>query len=141
MKSSLKVILGYVLAIAVIFGVVLLIYRGTSTGQEPLTYGDVLDYFYNEDVATYNLDYDKGVLTIQLFEKNDKGELLDKDGNVVSLVAVDKNGKDRSGRRHTEKADLIVRFLMLMCQCALEEQKDKEQEQRASHDAEFGKNL
>ena len=93
MKSSLKVILGYVLAFAVIIGVVWLLYSNASEGQEPLTYGDILDHFYNEDVATYNLDYNKGVLTIQLFEKNESGDLLDTDGNVVSPTAVDKDGK------------------------------------------------
>lgn len=92
MKSNLKVILGYVLAIAVIFGVVVLIYSGASNDQEPLTYGDVLDYFCNEDVATYNLDYNKNVLTIQLFKKNANGEYLDKEGNVISPTATDKNG-------------------------------------------------
>ncbi len=93
MKSSLKVILCYVLAIAVIFGIVMLIYRGTSESEEPLTYGDILDHFHEKDVATYNLDYNKSVLTIQLFERGENGELLDKDGNAVSPIPTDKNGK------------------------------------------------
>ncbi len=83
MKSSFKVILGYVLAIAVIFGIVMLIYRGTSEGEEPLEYGDILDYFYKNDVATYEIDYNKGVLTIQLFERDADGNLLTGDGDAV----------------------------------------------------------
>ena len=93
MKSSLKVILCYVLAIAVIFGIVMMIYRGTSESEEPLTYGAILDHFHNKDVATYNLDYDKGVLTIQLFKRDDNGALLDKDGIPVEPQATDENGK------------------------------------------------
>ena len=84
MKSNLKVILGYVLAFAVIFGVILLIYQGTSDTTEPLTYGDILDHFYNEDVATYKIDYNKKTLTIQLFEKDAAGNLLDADGDFVT---------------------------------------------------------
>ncbi len=84
MKSNLKVILGYVLAFAVIFGVILLIYQGTADTTEPLTYGDILDHFYNEDVATYKIDYNKKNLTIQLFEKDAAGNLLDADGDFVT---------------------------------------------------------
>ena len=84
MKSYLKVILGYLLAIAVIIGVMLLIYQGTSDTKEPLTYGDILDHFYNEDVATYNINYDKSTLTIRLFERNADGHLLKEDGSVVT---------------------------------------------------------
>ncbi|MBE6585609.1 MAG: ATP-dependent zinc metalloprotease FtsH [Ruminococcaceae bacterium] len=84
MKSNLKVILGYVLAFVVIFGVILLVYQGTTGTKKPLTYGDILDHFYNEDVATYKLDYNKNTLTIQLFERDEQGRLLDSDGAPVT---------------------------------------------------------
>ena len=84
MKSNLKVILGYVLAFVVILGVILLIYQGTSDTTKPLTYGDILDHFYNGDVATYKINYNKNTLTIQLFEKDAAGHLLNKEGNVVT---------------------------------------------------------
>jgi len=84
MKSNLKVILGYLLAIAVIIGVMLLIYQGTSDTKEPLTYGDILDHFYNEDVATYKINYDKSTLTLRLFERDGDGNLLKEDGTVVT---------------------------------------------------------
>ena len=89
MKSNLKVILGYVLAIAVIIGIMLLIYQGTSGSEEPLTYGDILDHFYNEDVATYKINYDKSTLTIQLFERDADGNLLKEDGSPVILPTPD----------------------------------------------------
>ena len=89
MKSSLKVILCYVLAIAVIIGIMLLIYQGTSGSEEPLTYGDILDHFYNEDVATYKINYDKNTLTIQLFERDADGNLLKEDGTPVILPTLD----------------------------------------------------
>ena len=85
MKSSLKVILCYVLAIAAIFGVIALIYRGTTKGEKPLTYGDVLDYFYSEEVATYKIDYNKGTLTLRLFVKDDKGNFLDDKDQIVTF--------------------------------------------------------
>ncbi len=84
MKKNLKVILGYVLATAIFFGILLLIYQGTSDTQKPLTYGDILDHFYNEDVATYKINYNKGTLTFQLFERDAAGNLLDKDGDFVT---------------------------------------------------------
>ena len=108
MKSSFKVILGYVLAIAVIFGIVMLIYRGTSEKEEPLEYGDILDYFYKEDVATYQIDYNSGILTIQLFERGEGGTLLDKEGNAISPMATDKNGNEVSPDENGEyPADVI----------------------------------
>ena len=69
---------------AVIVGIVLLIYQGTSDPTKPLTYGDILDHFYNEDVATYTIDYNKKTLTIQLFERDAAGNLLDEDGDFVT---------------------------------------------------------
>ena len=89
MKSNLKVILGYVLAIAVIIGIMLLIYQGTSGSEEPLTYGDILDRFYNEDVATYEINYDKSTLTVQFFERDADGNLLKEDGTPVILPTPD----------------------------------------------------
>ncbi len=83
MKSNLKVILGYVLAFVVILGVILMIYQGTADTSKPLTYGDILDHFYNENVATYKIDYNKNILTFRLFERDAEGHLLNEDGEIV----------------------------------------------------------
>ena len=91
MKSSLKVILCYVLAIAAIFGVITLIYRGTTGKEKPITYGDILDYFYSEEVATYKIDYNKGTLTLRLFVKDDNGNFLDDKDQIVTFPT-DENG-------------------------------------------------
>ncbi len=85
MKSSLKVILCYVLAIVAMVGIITLVYRGTTDGREQLTDGKILDYFYNEEVATYTLDYSKGTLTFRLFAKNADGQFLDQNGNAVAF--------------------------------------------------------
>ncbi len=92
MKSNLKVILCYALAIVAMIGVITLVYRGTTGGKEPLTDGKILDYFYSEEVATYKLDYSKGTLTFQLFAKDQHGNFLDKNGSVVTFPT-DENGQ------------------------------------------------
>ncbi len=86
MKSNLKVILCYGLVILAMFGIIAMVYRGTASDTEPLTDGKILDYFHNEEIATYKLDYNKGTITFRLFVKNNNGELIDKNGSVVKLV-------------------------------------------------------
>ena len=76
MKSSLKVILCYALAIAAMIGIIAWVYAGTTSKEEPLTDGKILEYFRNEEVATYTLDYDKGTLVFQLFKKNENGDFI-----------------------------------------------------------------
>ncbi len=90
MKSNLKVILGYVLAIAVIVGVMFLIYQGTSDTQAPPTDGKFYEELEKGNVATFDLDYDKGTLTFQLFERDANGNLLGENGEVITP---DANGK------------------------------------------------
>ncbi len=93
MKSSLKVALCYGLAIIAIIGVILMVYRGTNPVEEPLTDGKILDYFHNEEVATYTLDYNKGTLTFRLFEKDENGQFLKEDGTVFTFpTSTDEDG-------------------------------------------------
>ncbi len=93
MKSNLKAILCYGLAIVAMIAVIAMVYRGTTDGKEPLSDGKILEYFYNEEVATYTLDYNKGTLTFCLFVKDEAGNLLDVDGNTVTLdVITDEDG-------------------------------------------------
>ncbi len=92
MKSNLKVILCYALAIVAIVAVIALIYKGNGDVTEPLTDGKILKYFYDEEVATYNLNYNKGTLTIRLFEKDENGNFLKEDGTVFTFPT-DETGK------------------------------------------------
>ena len=59
MKSSFKVILCYGLAILAMVAVIAWVYKGTTSGTEPLTDGKILQYFHDGEVATYKLDYNK----------------------------------------------------------------------------------
>ncbi len=88
MKSSLKVILCYGLAIAAMIAVIAFVYKGTTADEEVLTDGKILEYFYSEEIATYKLDYNKGTLTFRLFKK-ENGQWLDKDGNAVTFPTDD----------------------------------------------------
>ncbi len=83
MKSNLKTIIGWILAFAVLIAIVAVVYRGTTEGKAPLTDGKILEYFYNEEVATYKLDYNKGTLTFRLFVKDEAGNYLDALGKPV----------------------------------------------------------
>ena len=85
MKSSLKVILCYGLAILAMVGVIAWVYKGTGSGAEPLTDGKILQYFHEGEVATYKLDYNKGNLTFRLFAKDNDGNYLTEDGNVFAF--------------------------------------------------------
>ena len=126
MKSNLKVAISYILALAVLIGVIALVYRNTSAQAEPLTDGKILEYFHNEEIATYKLDYNKGLLTFQLFVKDEQGRLLDVNGKAVTLETVtDDNGnttyklpKDtqlKLGEKQTYKlADLTLTRMEIM---------------------------
>ncbi len=85
MKSNLKVILCYALAIAAMVAVIAWVYKGTGSPTEPLTDGKILEYFREGEVATYTLDYNKGTLTFQLFEKNEDGSYVTKDGGSYTF--------------------------------------------------------
>ncbi len=93
MKSTLKVILSYGLAILLLVGVIIMVYQGTGTKAEPLTDGKILEYFHNGEVATYKLDYNKGTLTFRLFETNADGSYVTKEGGShYFLTRTDENG-------------------------------------------------
>lgn len=85
MKSKMKVIIGYVLAIVVIVGIVTMIYRGTSSQTEVITYDKVISYFQKEEVCEFEIN-NKNKLTLSLyqFETDENGEpILGEDGNRV----------------------------------------------------------
>ncbi len=85
MKSKMKVIIGYVLAIVVIVGIVTMIYRGTSSQTEVITYDKVISYFQKEEVCEFEIN-NKNKLTLSLyqFETDENGEPnLDEDGNRI----------------------------------------------------------
>ncbi len=97
MKKNFKTLLGYILAIAVLIGVIALVYRGTTGSREKITEADFIQALVSENVAVYVLDYNKGYLVYQEFSKNDKGEFLDTKGNVVKFptrTEVDENGEE-----------------------------------------------
>ena len=91
MKSSFKVILCYGLAILAMVAVIAWVYKGTTSGTEPLTDGKILQYFHDGEVATYKLDYNKGNLTIRLFAKDANGNFLTEDGTPF-IFPEDENG-------------------------------------------------
>ena len=95
MKSSLKVILAYGLAIAVMIGVIALVYRSTTSGTEPLTDGDFINDLVNGEVATFNLDYNKNRLIYWVFVKDENGIPLDENGKPVATLTQqkDENGE------------------------------------------------
>ncbi len=76
MKSNLKVILCYVIAIAAIIGILSFMFNDTTTpGKEP-TYTEFLEHLNNREVAHIELDYDDYTLTYQLFKLNENGNLI-----------------------------------------------------------------
>ena len=83
MKKNFKTLLGYILAIAVLIGVIALVYRGTTGSREKITEADFIQALVSKNVAVYVLDYNKGYLVYQEFAKNEDGKFLDVKGNVV----------------------------------------------------------
>ncbi|MBE6652189.1 MAG: ATP-dependent zinc metalloprotease FtsH [Ruminococcaceae bacterium] len=91
MKSNFKLILGYLLAAAVLIGALALFYQGTTAGQEKITEADFVDALVNENVAVYTLDYNKGYLVYQEFVKTDDGSFVDVKG-VAHTIPLDAEG-------------------------------------------------
>ncbi len=85
MKSNIKVILAYGLAIALMIGVIALIYQGFSTDKDPITDGDFYSELKNGEVATYNLDYNKNRLIYEVFVKDENGNYLDTNDKVIAF--------------------------------------------------------
>ena len=93
MKSNLKVILAYGLAIAVIIGVIALVYQGFTADQEIITEGDFVYDLTNHEVATFNLDYNKKHLVYEVFVKDENGNYLDVNGKVVPFTTAEDGTK------------------------------------------------
>ncbi|MGN1446304.1 MAG: ATP-dependent zinc metalloprotease FtsH [Eubacteriales bacterium] len=75
MKSNLKVIICYLLAIAAVIGVIAVIYRTTTGQQEALTYDKVISYFQNEEVRSFQVD-NKNNLTMMVVTKDASGNII-----------------------------------------------------------------
>ena len=88
MKKNMKTLLGYLLVFAVLIGAVALFYRGTFNQKDKVTEADFIAALAKGDVATYTLDYSKGYLTFQLFEKDADGNFLDVQGNPIVLPMI-----------------------------------------------------
>ena len=88
MKKNTRTILGYLLALAVLVGAIALFYRGTMNQKDKVTEADFIAALSKGDVATYTLDYSKGYLLFQLFEKDADGNFLDVKGNPVILPII-----------------------------------------------------
>ena len=86
--KNFKLFLGYALAIIVLIGAFALVYRGTTGAQEKITEADFVAALAKGEVATYTIDYSKGILVFQLFEKDEDGNFLDVDGNPVILPLI-----------------------------------------------------
>ena len=98
MKRSFKTILGYLLAIAVLIGAIALFYRSTVGQQEKVTEADFIAALSKGDVATYTLDYSKGYLVYQLFDRDGDGNFVDVKGNSIVLPTLkDENGDSLPG--------------------------------------------
>ena len=85
MKSNFKVIIGYILAIAVMIGVIAVFYRSTTSQKEKITEADFVAALVDGKVATYTLDYNKGYLSYKEFETDENGNLLDVKGAVIQF--------------------------------------------------------
>ena len=88
MKKNFKTILGYLLAIAVLIGAIALFYRSTVGQQEKVTEADFIAALSKGDVATYTLDYSKGYLVYQLFDRDGDGNFVDVKGNSIVLPMI-----------------------------------------------------
>jgi cell division protease FtsH len=75
MKSNLKVIICYLLAIAAVIGVIAVIYRTTTGQQEALTYDKVISYFQNEEVRAFTVA-NNNTLTLTVVSKDASGNIL-----------------------------------------------------------------
>ena len=85
MKSNFKLLLGYLLAAALLIGAIALVYRGTTGTKEKITEADFIEALVSEEVAVYTLDYNKGYLIYREFVKDKDGNFLDVKGNIVNF--------------------------------------------------------
>ena len=89
--KNFKLVLSYLLAAAVLIGVIALVYRGTTGGQEKITEADFHAALKNGEVATFTWDDSKGVLVYHLFERDAEGNMLDTNGKPIEFP-VDEEG-------------------------------------------------
>ena len=83
--KNFKLVLSYLLAAAVLIGVISLVYRGTTGGQEKITEADFHAALKNGEVATFTWDDSKGVLVYTLFERDADGNILDTNGKPIEF--------------------------------------------------------
>ncbi len=89
--KNFKLVLSYLLAAAVLIGVIALVYRGTTGGQEKITEADFHAALKNGEVATFTWDDSKGVLVYRLFERDANGNILDTSDKPIEFP-VDEEG-------------------------------------------------
>ena len=106
MKSNLKVIICYLLAIAAVIGVIAVIYRTTTGQQEALTYDKVISYFQNQEVRSFKVD-NKNNLTMMVVTKDANGNIVT--GTNGEEILVKKTYKlARVDYFHEDLDDLIL---------------------------------
>lgn len=106
MKSNLKVIICYLLAIAAVIGVIAVIYRTTTGQQEALTYDKVISYFQNQEVRSFKVD-NKNNLTMMVVTKDANGNIIT--GTNGEEILVKKTYKlARVDYFHEDLDDLIL---------------------------------
>lgn len=71
-KNGIKVAVWYVALIAVVIIVISLLYGGGS--KTDLTYGDIVNYFKNEQVEQFSVDYDTATLKLIVRAQEDGGK-------------------------------------------------------------------
>ncbi len=83
--KNFKLVLSYLLAAAVLIGVIALVYRGTTGGQEKITEADFHAALKNGEVATFTWDDSKGVLVYTTFVRDADGNILDTSGKPIAF--------------------------------------------------------
>ena len=71
-KNGLKVAVWYVALIAVVIVVISLLYGGGSKTE--LTYGDIVNYFKDEQVEQFSVDYNTATLKLIVRAQEDGGK-------------------------------------------------------------------
>ena len=81
-KNNFKVLISYVLMIALIFAVIAFVLKDDKA--EPILYNDVVEYFQADAVVEFSVD-NSDYLTMKVYVLNENGEIeRDEDGNILS---------------------------------------------------------
>ena len=72
-KNGFKVAIWYVAFIAVVIVAIALLYGGSSSAEE-LKYSDIIAYFEDGKVQSYDIDYNKSTLTLVVEKEKETGK-------------------------------------------------------------------